>query len=114
MTIALKTQTIQTRAACAIYLVFMSLGPLQGLRCYASVGVSMPNSGYRVARDWIIPTSLYSPNAPAGISLPALIFPILKDPCAAKSAVSLRELNRTTPMLPLHLAGLDAITCANE
>jgi len=32
MTIALKTQTIQTRAACAIYLVFMSLGPLQGLR----------------------------------------------------------------------------------
>jgi|GEM_PF-4163221 len=53
----------------------------------------MPNSGYRVARGWIIPTSLYSPNAPVGINLPALIFPILKDPCAARSAASLRELS---------------------
>ena len=42
-------------------------------------------SGYPVAPDWI---------APVGISLPALILSIFKKgPCAAKSAVSLRELS---------------------
>ena len=42
-------------------------------------------SGYPVAPDWI---------APVGISLPALILSIFKkDPCAAKSAVSLMELS---------------------